>query len=109
MEPEFDLTETALSLAREYGRDIERDIQDMTALKLPPIEQQVLDDLVGEHTVNPDLVDKLLKLVLYDYRDLGIHGNKAALQRDIEERIEISLEQETMADTPADALVDSDP
>lgn len=106
---EFDLTETALTLAREHGRNIERDIQDMTALKLPPIEQQVLDDLIGKHAVNPDLVDKLLKLVLYDYRDLGIHGNKAALQRDIEERIEISLEQETMADTPADALVDSDP
>nr|VFJ70074.1 MAG: DNA sulfur modification protein DndC [Candidatus Kentron sp. FW] len=96
---EFDLAETVFNLAREYGRNIDRDIQDMMELKLPPIEQQVLDDLVGDHVVNPDLVDKLLKLVLYDYRDLSVQGNKAALQRGIAERIEASLEQDAIADT----------
>nr|VFK64496.1 MAG: DNA sulfur modification protein DndC [Candidatus Kentron sp. UNK]VFK71110.1 MAG: DNA sulfur modification protein DndC [Candidatus Kentron sp. UNK] len=84
---EFDLAETATTLARRYGREL----QEMPTIKLPPIEQQVLDDLIAEHAVNPDLVDKLLKLVLYDYKDL--YRNKAALQREIAERIEVSLEQ----------------
>nr|VFJ88625.1 MAG: DNA sulfur modification protein DndC [Candidatus Kentron sp. LFY] len=102
---EFDLAETALTLANENGRAI----QGMTDAKLPSIEQQVLDDLVAEHAVNPDLVDKLLKLVLHDYRDLNIHGSKAALKRAIEERIEASLKQDGMASAPTDTLPDTAP
>ena len=86
---EFDLAETATALARQYGRDV----QEITIIRLPSIEQQVLDDLIAEHAVNPDLVDRLLRLVLYDYKDLNLYGNKAALQREIAERIEISLKQ----------------
>nr|VFJ51552.1 MAG: DNA sulfur modification protein DndC [Candidatus Kentron sp. DK] len=88
---EFDLAEAATALAYRYGRRIEDNTQGMMNIKLPSIEQQVLDDLIAEHAVNPDLVDKLLRLVLYDYKDL--YRNKAALQREIAKRIEVSLKQ----------------
>ncbi len=94
---EFDLNDSALALAKKYGRKITQ----MSELQLPKMEQQVLDDLVAEYGINPDLVEKLLKLVIRDYNDLTVWGSKAGFKRDIEKLIEASLAQEEMTDTSA--------
>jgi hypothetical protein len=78
-----------LKIAAEYGRGI-APVED---LKLPDTEQQILDRLVVERGISPDLVKKLLLLVLQDHLDLRVWGSKAAVQREIEQAIEASLVQ----------------
>jgi len=87
---EFDLKGEALEIASHYGRTI----GPMEDLQLPDAEQQILEQLVAERGISPDLVERLLRLVLQDYPDLRVWGSKAALQRDIEEAISVSLAQE---------------
>jgi hypothetical protein len=87
---EFDLKDEALEIASHYGRTI----GPMEDLQLPDAEQQILDQLVAERGISPDLVERLLRLVLQDYPDLRVWGSKANLQREIEEAISASLAQE---------------
>ena len=90
---EFDLKDEALQIAAEYGRTIGA----METLQLPNTEQQLLDQLVAERGISPDLVERLLRLVLTEYPDLRVWGAKAALQREIEAAIGASLSQEDAA------------
>lgn len=87
---EFDLKDEALEIASHYGRTI----APMEDLQLPDTEQQILEQLVAERGISPDLVERLLRLVLQDYPDLRVWGSKANLQREIEEAISASLAQE---------------
>lgn len=87
---EFDLKDEALQIAAEYGRTIGA----MDTLQLPNAEQQLLDQLVADRGISPDLVERLLRLVLTEYSDLRVWGAKAGLQREIEAAIGASLAQE---------------
>lgn len=82
-EQEFDLKDSAFSIAAKHGRHV----GEMEIALLPSTEQKVLDELVVEYGIAPDLVDKLLRLVMVDYPDLGVKGSKIALERDMEEII----------------------
>jgi DNA sulfur modification protein DndC len=82
-EQEFDLKESAFSIAAKHGRHVGK----MEIALLPSTEQKVLDELVVEYGIAPDLVDKLLRLVMVDYPDLGVRGAKISLERDMEEVI----------------------
>lgn len=80
---EFDSRDTALALAKAAEREVEM----MNGFSLPPMEQKLLDDLLKEYEISPDLVDKLLSLVTDKYPSLGVWGAKAGLSRDIKETI----------------------
>lgn len=82
-EQEFDLKESALLIAAKHGRLVGK----METDTLPPMEQNVLEELVAEHGISPDLVDKLLRLVLIEYPDLRVYGTKTALEKDLKEVI----------------------
>lgn len=84
---DFDLKDSALEIASAYGRKV----APMPNIKLPPVEQQVLDELLVGRNLDPDLIDKLLSLVLSEHPDLRVWGSKAALQRDIERVINASV------------------
>jgi len=86
---EFDLKTQALTIAADYGREI-APVEDLT---LPDTERQILDDLIVERGISPDLVKKLLVLVLQDHSDLRVWGSKVALQREVVQAIEASLAQ----------------
>lgn len=90
---EFDLKDEVLQIAAEFGRIM----GPMDTLQLPDTEHQLLDRLVAEHGISPDLVERLLRLVLTDYPDLRVWGAKAGLQRAIEEAIGASLAHEDSA------------
>ncbi|MDD5297004.1 MAG: DNA phosphorothioation system sulfurtransferase DndC [Rhodocyclaceae bacterium] len=87
---EFDLSGTALKLAAEFGRRVET----MDELDHPPLEQQVLDELLAAGDLEPDLIDRLLSLVLREYPDLTVWGSKAALEREIAQAIAASVERQ---------------
>lgn len=90
---EFDLKDEALQIAAEFGRTI----GPMDTLQLPDTEQQLLDRLVAERGISPDLVERLLHLVLKEHPDLRVWGAKTALLRGVEEAISASLAQEDAA------------
>jgi DNA sulfur modification protein DndC len=92
---DFDLKESALEIASKYGRRVEP----MSNIDLPPLEQEVLEDLLAERHLDPELVDKLLSLVLHEHPDLRVWGSKAALQRDIEQAIQASATNSEAAET----------
>lgn len=92
---DFDLKESALEIASAYGRRVEP----MSNIHLPPLEQDVLEDLLAERHLDPELVDKLLSLVLHEHPDLRVWGSKAALQRDIEQAIQASATNSEAAET----------
>lgn len=80
---EFDLGGTALKLAAEFGRRMEI----MENLEHPPLEQQVLDEMLAESGLEPDLVDRLLTLAFKDYPDLTVWGSKSQLQRELAQAV----------------------
>ncbi|MBK1722885.1 hypothetical protein [Thiocystis violacea] len=71
----------------------------MPNIDLPPLEQEVLEGLLAERDLDPELVDKLLGLVLHEYPDLRIWGSKTALQHDIEQAIQASATNAEAAET----------
>ncbi len=84
---DFDLKDSALEIASVLGRKVPL----MSNLKLPPVEHQVLDELLAGRDLDPELIDKLLNLVLQEHPDLRVWGSKAALQRDIERVVGASV------------------
>jgi len=83
---DFDLNASALEIASASGREV----APMPNIDLPPVEHEVLDDLLAERDLDPELVDRLLALVLHDHPDLRVRGSKAALERDIKQAINAS-------------------
>jgi len=57
----------------------------MNETPLPPMEQQVLDEVIASRGADPELVGQLLQLVVHDHADLRVWGNKIALEREIAE------------------------
>jgi DNA sulfur modification protein DndC len=91
---EFDSRDSALALAKAAGREV----GNMKGFSLPPMEQKLLDDLLKEYEMSPDLVDKLLSLVTDKYPSLGIWGAKTGLSRDIKETITKAITMKSTAD-----------
>lgn len=83
---DFDLKESALEAALAYGRKVDP----MSNIDLPSLEQEVLENLLAERDLDPELIDRLLSLVLQEHPDLRVWGSKAALKRDIEQAISAS-------------------
>jgi DNA sulfur modification protein DndC len=91
---EFDSRDSALAFAKATGREVDA----MNGFSLPSMEQKLLDDLLKESEISPDLVDKLLSLVTDKYPSLGIWGTKAGLSRDIKETITRAIIMKSTAD-----------
>lgn len=94
---EFDLKNSALSLAEKYGRKVEN----MPQVTLPKLDQQVLEEILAESDMDPELVDKLLNLVLDKHPDMSIQGSKTALERDVEQTIEAAAANIEAGENPA--------
>lgn len=65
----------------------------MSNLTPPPLEQQVLDELLADFSLEPELVNRLLSLVFNDYPDMAVWGAKANLQRDVAQVVNASVER----------------
>ncbi|MBC2712974.1 MAG: DNA phosphorothioation system sulfurtransferase DndC [Desulfosarcina sp.] len=95
---EFDSRDTALAIAKAAGREVEM----MNGFSLSPMRQKLLDDLLKEYEISPDLVEKLLSLVTDKYPSLGVWGAKAGLSRDIQEAIGRAIVMKSTADNSND-------
>ncbi|MBF0566741.1 MAG: DNA phosphorothioation system sulfurtransferase DndC [Nitrospirae bacterium] len=93
---DFDLSYSAYRISGTYGREIKN-------MRLPTTlsskEQEILDGLLSEFEVQPDLIEKLLRLVTEDYPTLDFYGAKAALERDIKDAIEFDVVRDEMAES----------
>lgn len=87
---EFDLNQTALKVAAEFGRQMDT----IKNLEHPALEQQVLDEMLADSGMEPDLVDRLLTLAFKEYPDLSIYGSKSHFQRDVAQAVAASVERE---------------
>lgn len=87
---EFDLNQTALKVAAEFGRQMNT----IKSLEHPALEQQVLDEMLADSGMEPDLVDRLLTLAFKEYPDLSIYGSKSHFQQDIAQAVAASVERE---------------
>lgn len=90
---EFDLCESALRIARSFGRQAE----ERAAMDLMDEEDRELSRLCGEYGVNEDLIRSILALEK-EYPDLTAWGAKADLKRDLERLITTAVRQAEMAD-----------
>ena len=81
---EFDLKESAVHIANQYGRVLKK----MNNFKLPPGDQEIIDDLIADMELQPELVQSILYLVTKKYASLDVYGAKTNLQREIETIIE---------------------
>lgn len=90
---EFDFGKSAYELLVKYGREI----KEMAQKPLPPEDQRIMDSLVGEYELNPELVAHLLYLVTQKYPSFDPWGSKVALEREIAEAIEKAIKQEEQA------------
>ena len=60
----------------------------MNNFQLPPKDQEIIDNLLAETELQPELVHSILSLVTEKYPSLDVRGAKAGLQREITEAIE---------------------
>ena len=91
---EFDARNSALTLAHNAGREVNQ----VDEFRPTPMQQQILDNLLKDYELSPDLVDKLLDLVTDKYPSLSVYGVKAELTREIQQLIS----QATLMDQPLD-------
>lgn len=79
---EFDLENSALALARRFGREL-------TAEEVMPLREDdraLLDDVASEREINPAVVAKVLELE-QDFPDLNAYGQRPELKRRLKELI----------------------
>jgi len=91
---DYDLAETAIRLAERFGRKVEA----VEQVALPLREQEILEELLAEYEISPELVKHLLYLVHDKYPSLEIWGAKAGLERDVAEAIAKVVELDEQAD-----------
>lgn len=91
---EFDLRDSALEIARSFGREI----GEAVAVQLEDEERQILEGLIEEYELSPDVVGRIMDLTETYRHQIEIHGTKAALQREITAIIETAVRQAEMAD-----------
>jgi DNA sulfur modification protein DndC len=76
---EFDLKESAIEIANQYGRDIKK----MNDFNLPPGDKEIMDDLIADMELQPELIKSILNLVSKKYASLEIRGAKTNLKTEI--------------------------
>ena len=81
---EFDITESAIHIANQYGRDIKK----MNDFNLSSGDQEIVDDLIAGMELQPELINTILYLVTKKYAFLDVYGAKANLKREIANVIE---------------------
>jgi len=81
---EFDLKESAVHIANQYGRKIKK----MNNFQLPPEDLEIIETLLAETELQPELVHSILSLVSEKYPSLDVRGAKANLLREIADAIE---------------------
>lgn len=86
---DFDLSEQAISIAGDFGRKIKGG----DSVPLDEDERSMLEDIVAEHGLNPDLVGKVLDLE-NQFPNLDSWGVRPQLQRALEELIKVAEFQE---------------
>lgn len=86
---EFDLNDQAISIAKEFGRQIEGE----KPVPLEEDERSMLEDIVAEHDLNPDLVGKILALE-EEFPNLDSWGARPQLQRALADLIKVAESQE---------------
>ncbi len=62
--------------------------------ELPPEEQAILDKLIAEHSLPPELVHKLVDLALSEFPNLQAYQAKKGLKREIRAAIENAVPNE---------------
>nr|WP_255635633.1 DNA phosphorothioation system sulfurtransferase DndC [Azospirillum sp. 412522] len=87
---EFDLADSALNLARTFGRIVEGEVP---ALPLDESEQALLKDLAAQHELNEDLITKILSLEP-EFPNLDAWGVKPDLRKRLGEIIESAVRAE---------------
>jgi DNA sulfur modification protein DndC len=95
---EFDHRQSAFSMAKSFGREV----VNMRGSHFSTQEQQIMDDLLREFELSPDLIDKLLNLVSERYPSLEVWGAKTALQDDMADTIERAVLMRETADAGND-------
>ncbi len=90
---EFDLANSAIKAASEFGRRIEGDV----VVPLNEDERSMLEDIVAERGLNPDLVDKILELEK-DFPNLDRWGARPDLRRKLEGLIKVAGAQEAITE-----------
>ena len=91
---DYDLAESAVRLAEKFGRRVEA----MDPITLPQREQEILEELLAEYEIQPELVYHLLSLVKHKYPSLEVWGAKTGLERDVAEAITKVVELDEQAD-----------
>jgi DNA sulfur modification protein DndC len=86
---EFDLIDRAEAIAFEHGREL----AGVNDVPLDEDERSILEDIVAERGLSPDLVGKILALES-EFPNLDRWGAKAALKRNLEELIQVAESQE---------------
>lgn len=86
---DFDLTDQALEIARRFGRQITGGSE----MPLDDDDRAILEDLVAEHGLTPELVDKVLALES-EFPNLDKHGARPHLRRSLEELILVAEKME---------------
>jgi len=87
---DFDVTASALELARAAGRVVKEEVQ---ALPLEESERTLLKDLAAQHELNEDLVTKILNLEP-DFPNIDAWGVKPDLRKRLGEIIESTVRAE---------------
>ncbi|KJR43253.1 sulfurtransferase DndC [Candidatus Magnetoovum chiemensis] len=90
---EFDLKDSAFKLLKEFNRE---DICMSQPYEIKEDERTILDNLIKEFEVSPELVETILYLVTSKYPTLDFYGAKTGLKGDIESAIEKAIHQEDM-------------
>lgn len=87
---EFDLTDSALKLARAAGRKVDGEIP---ALPLEEDEKVLLKNLAAQHELNEDIIAKILGIEP-DFPNLDAWGAKPNLRKRLEEIIDAAVRAE---------------
>jgi DNA sulfur modification protein DndC len=87
---EFDLTDTALTLARAAGRELTGEV---SAMPLEEDEKSLLKTLAAQHELNEDIITKIISIEP-EFPNLDAWGAKPQLAKRLEEIIEAAIRAE---------------
>ena len=93
-EKEFDFEESAIHIANQYGRDIKK----MNDFDISEGDQEIIDRLIADSELQPELIQKILYLVTKKYSSLEAYGAKTNLKNEIGNLIEIAVNSRTQDD-----------
>ena len=90
---EFDLSDSAFALAERFGRSLPR--EDTGMRQLPAVEREVLDEMIAEYGLPPDLMEKLLDMAFVKYGIDRGYGSGSRFQTDIAALIDTAVTRDS--------------